>query len=61
MIDKATMQKIIDEQDYELLAKELAAIKKLIDNCRKQKYTNIDFASASIEGVSQVTGRRFNT
>lgn len=60
MIDKATMQKIIDEQDYELLSKELAAIKKLIDSHRKQKYPKIDFASASIGGISQVTGRRFN-
>jgi len=60
MIDKATMQKVIDEQDYELLSKELAAIKKLTDSHRKQKYPKMDFASASIEGVSQVTGRRFN-
>ncbi len=60
MIDKATMQKIIDEQDYELLARELAAIKKLIDSHRKQKYPKIDFVSASIEAISQVTGRCFN-
>jgi len=60
MIDKATMQKIIDEQDYDLLSEELAAIKKLIDSHRKQKYPKIDFASASIEGISQVTGRHFN-
>jgi 2-dehydro-3-deoxyphosphogluconate aldolase/(4S)-4-hydroxy-2-oxoglutarate aldolase len=60
MIDKATMQKIIERQDYDLLSKELAAIKKLIDSHRKQKYPEVDFASASIEGISQVTGRRFN-
>ena len=60
MIEKATMRKIIDEQDYELLAKELATIKKLIDSLRQQKYPDLDFAEASIERISQVTGRRFN-
>jgi 2-dehydro-3-deoxyphosphogluconate aldolase/(4S)-4-hydroxy-2-oxoglutarate aldolase len=60
MIEKATMKKIIDEQDYELLAKELAAIKKLIDNLRQRKYPDLDFTKASIERISQVTGRRFN-
>jgi len=60
MIDKATMQKIIDEQDYELLAKEFTAIKKLIGLSRQQKYPNIDFAKAGIEQISTVTGRNFN-
>jgi len=60
MIEKATMKKIIDEQDYELLAKELTTIKKLIDNCRRQKYPDINFAKASIEKISQTTGRNFN-
>ena len=32
MIEKATMQKIVDEQDYKLLAKELIAAKQLIDD-----------------------------
>jgi 2-dehydro-3-deoxyphosphogluconate aldolase/(4S)-4-hydroxy-2-oxoglutarate aldolase len=61
MIDNATMKKIIDEQDYELLAGELKEIKKLIDELRANKYPDIDFASASIDQISQVTGRHFNT
>jgi 2-dehydro-3-deoxyphosphogluconate aldolase/(4S)-4-hydroxy-2-oxoglutarate aldolase len=61
MIDKATMKKIIDEQDYELLTKELKNIKRLIDNLRADKYPQIDFNSASIEEISKVTGRIFNT
>ena len=60
MIEKATMKKIIDEQDYELLAKELATIKHLIDTLRDQRYQDIDFATASVEQISQITGRSFN-
>ena len=60
MIEKATMKKIIDEQDYELLAKELTAIKLMIDRLRKEKYSEIDFAKATIEQISQATGRNFN-
>jgi 2-dehydro-3-deoxyphosphogluconate aldolase/(4S)-4-hydroxy-2-oxoglutarate aldolase len=44
MVDKATMQKIIDEQDYDLLAEKLTAIKQLIDKLRAEKYPDIDFA-----------------
>ncbi len=61
MIEKATMKKIVDEQDYELLAGELKKIKQLIDKLRADKYPNIDFSSASIEQISQATGRNFNT
>ena len=61
MIDKSTMKKIVDEQDYELLAGELKKIKELIDKLRADKYPGIDFASASIEQISQTTGRNFNT
>lgn len=60
MIEKATMQKIIEEQDYKLLAKELAVIKQLIDRKRREKYPDFDFASASLEQVSRKTGRNFN-
>jgi 2-dehydro-3-deoxyphosphogluconate aldolase/(4S)-4-hydroxy-2-oxoglutarate aldolase len=60
MIEKATMKKIVDEQDYELLAGELKKIKELIDRLRAQKYPDIDFSSASIEQISKVTGRNFN-
>jgi 2-dehydro-3-deoxyphosphogluconate aldolase/(4S)-4-hydroxy-2-oxoglutarate aldolase len=60
MIEIATMKKIIDEQDYTLLSKELAAIRELIDKVRAQKYPTLDFASASLEEISKATGRNFN-
>jgi 2-dehydro-3-deoxyphosphogluconate aldolase/(4S)-4-hydroxy-2-oxoglutarate aldolase len=60
MIEKAIMKKIVDEQDYGLLAGELKRIKELIDKFRADKYLGIDFASASIEQISQATGRNFN-
>jgi 2-dehydro-3-deoxyphosphogluconate aldolase/(4S)-4-hydroxy-2-oxoglutarate aldolase len=60
MIEKATMKKIVDEQDYELLSEELKKIKELIDKLRAEKYPGIDFASAPIEQISEVTGRNFN-
>ena len=60
MIEKATMNKIIDEQDYDLLAKELTIIKQLIDNLRTEKCPDIDFSKASIEQISSSTGRNFN-
>ena len=60
MIDKATMQKIIDEQDYDLLAEKLTVIKQLIDKLRAEKYPDIDFAKASVEQISRTTGRNFN-
>ena len=61
MIDKSTMKKIIDEQNYELLAGELKRIKELIDKLRAEKYSDINFRSASIEQISRATGRYFNT
>ena len=60
MIDKATLQKIIQEQDYTLLAKELKAIKQLVDRVRAEKYPDLDFQHATLEQVSRGTGRRFN-
>ncbi len=60
MIEKNTMKKIIDEQDYNLLAQELKKIKQLIDKQRADKYPDIDFAKASVEQISQTTGRNFN-
>ncbi|MCU0913426.1 MAG: hypothetical protein MUC88_02550 [Planctomycetes bacterium] len=60
MIEKATMQKIVAEQDYKLLAKELAAAKQLIDAARAKKYPGLDFARASLAEISQKTGRNFN-
>ena len=60
LIEKATMQKIIDEQDYKLLARELAVIKQLIDRQRSEKYPELDFSDASLEQISTTTGRVFN-
>ena len=60
MIEKITMQKIIAEQDYELLAEGLTKIKQLIDKLRAEKWPDIDFAKASVEQISQITGRNFN-
>ena len=61
MIEKSTMKKIVDEQDYELLAGELKKVKQLIDKLRADKYPGIDFSSASIEQINQATGRNFNS
>jgi len=60
MIEKPTMKKIVDEQDYELLAGELKKVKQLIDKLRADKYPGIDFSSPSLEQISQATGRNFN-
>jgi len=60
MIEKNAMRKIIEEQDYDLLAEHLTTIKQLIDKSRAEKWPDIDFAAASIEQISQATGRNFN-
>jgi len=60
LIEKATMKKIIDEQNYALLTEELIKAKQLIDKLRSEKYPDIDFATASVEQISQATGRNFN-
>ncbi len=60
MIEKSAMIKILDEQDYDLLAEELTHVKQLIDELRAKKYPDIDFAAASVEQISQATGRNFN-
>jgi 2-dehydro-3-deoxyphosphogluconate aldolase / (4S)-4-hydroxy-2-oxoglutarate aldolase len=60
MIEKATMKKIVEEQDYTLLAKELAAVKRLIDEIRAKKYPGLDFATAPLEEIARKTGRNFN-
>jgi 2-dehydro-3-deoxyphosphogluconate aldolase / (4S)-4-hydroxy-2-oxoglutarate aldolase len=60
MIDKATLQKIVDEQDYKLLARELTLVKQLIDRLRAEKYPNLDFTNASLRQISATTGRDFN-
>lgn len=60
MIDKVTLQKIIDEQDYKRLAQELTVVKVLIDRLRKERYPDLDFTAASLEQISAATGRNFN-
>ena len=60
MIDKVTMQEIVDDQDYELLKQELTAVKHMIDTLRAEKYPGLDFSRASVEQISEATGRNFN-
>lgn len=60
LIEKEVMKKIVDEQDYALLEEELTKVKQLIDKLRAEKYPDIDFATASIEQISQSTSRNFN-
>jgi 2-dehydro-3-deoxyphosphogluconate aldolase/(4S)-4-hydroxy-2-oxoglutarate aldolase len=59
-IDKLVFAKIVEQQDYKLLAGELKKTKDLIDRKRNQKWPKIDFAKASIEEISRITGRNFN-
>lgn len=60
MIEKATLGRIVEEQDYKLLAKELTVVKVLIDRLREEKYPDLDFTDASLERISRTTGRDFN-
>jgi 2-dehydro-3-deoxyphosphogluconate aldolase/(4S)-4-hydroxy-2-oxoglutarate aldolase len=60
MIDKAAMKKIVEEQDYGLFAEELKKTKLLIDKARADKWPSLDFATASVEQISEITGRNFN-
>jgi 2-dehydro-3-deoxyphosphogluconate aldolase/(4S)-4-hydroxy-2-oxoglutarate aldolase len=59
-IEKSVFTKIIEQQDYKLLAYELKKTKELIDSKRSQKWPSVDFAKASIEEISRITGRNFN-
>jgi 2-dehydro-3-deoxyphosphogluconate aldolase / (4S)-4-hydroxy-2-oxoglutarate aldolase len=59
-IEKPVFAKIVEQQDYELLASELKKTKELIDSKRKQKWPKIDFAKDSVEEISKVTGRNLN-
>ena len=59
-IEKPLFAKIVEQQDYKLLASELKKTKGLIDSNRNQKWPKLDFAKASIEQISEVTGRNFN-
>lgn len=59
-IEKLVFAKIIEQQDYKTLAGELKKMKDLIDQKRSQKWPKLDFAKASIEEISRITGRNFN-
>jgi 2-dehydro-3-deoxyphosphogluconate aldolase/(4S)-4-hydroxy-2-oxoglutarate aldolase len=60
IVDKPTLKRIIDEQDYGLLAEQLTNVKQLIDKLRAKKWPDLDFASASVQQISNITGRNFN-
>jgi len=59
-IEKPMFAKIVEQQDYKLLACELKKTKELIDSKREQKWPKLDFAKASIDQISRITGRNFN-
>lgn len=59
-IPKAVLTTIIDTQDYDMLARELAKLKRLIDSHRAQQYPSLDFATAGLDEISRTTGRNFN-
>jgi 2-dehydro-3-deoxyphosphogluconate aldolase/(4S)-4-hydroxy-2-oxoglutarate aldolase len=60
LIEKNAFRKVVEKQDYKRLARELTTVKQLIDTFRKEKYPDLDFANASIDQISQATGRNFN-
>jgi len=60
MIEKATISKIVAEQNYDLLTEQFKAIKELIDRLRAEKYPQIDFARTTVSQISEATGRSFN-
>jgi 2-dehydro-3-deoxyphosphogluconate aldolase/(4S)-4-hydroxy-2-oxoglutarate aldolase len=59
-IEKSVFAGIIEQQDYKLLSTELKKAMELIAFRRSQKWPQLDFAKASIEEISRVTGRNFN-
>lgn len=60
MIDKETMGKIVDEQDYTRLGREFRRIKAFIDRYREQRWSGLRFSEASLDEISRQTGRVFN-
>jgi 2-keto-3-deoxy-6-phosphogluconate aldolase len=60
MISKETLKKIIDDQDYGLLSREIKKVKDLVDNCRADKYPGLDLKTASLKEISGMTRRYFN-
>lgn len=60
LIRQQSLNKIIEDQDYSLLAGEIKKVKDLIDDCRGRKYPQTNFQTAPLEEISRVTGRCFN-
>jgi len=60
IIDKHKLGKIINDQDYKLLTEELKKVKRLIDEKRSKKWSDLNWKSASIDEISKATGRNFN-
>jgi 2-dehydro-3-deoxyphosphogluconate aldolase / (4S)-4-hydroxy-2-oxoglutarate aldolase len=60
MIENATLQQIIDEQNYEWLREEFKKVKEQINTLRGQQWPDLDFSNASLKEISQATGRNFN-
>jgi len=60
MIEKTSMQQIIDEQNYILLSEELKKVKEQIDSLRSQQWPDLNYTTASLKEISQATGRNFN-
>ncbi len=59
-IPKGMLSQIIETQNYDMLARELAKLKKLVYEHRTQQWPSLDFTAATIEQISQATGRNFN-
>ena len=59
-IHKAMLATIIDTQNYDMLARELAKLKTLVYEHRVQQYPKLDFTTAGLEQISRATGRNFN-
>ncbi|MHC4474322.1 MAG: bifunctional 4-hydroxy-2-oxoglutarate aldolase/2-dehydro-3-deoxy-phosphogluconate aldolase [Planctomycetota bacterium] len=60
IVDKPTLKRVIDEQNYDLLAEQLTNVKELVDQLRAKKWPDLNFASASVEQISNITGRNLN-
>ena len=61
LIPGESLNKIMDTHDYDLLSDEIRKVKVLIDECRARRYPGIDFSTASLKRISEITGRCFNT
>lgn len=60
MIPKEALKAVVANQDYDPLSIEFKKIKDLIDDCRRQQYPEMDFKTASLRQISEITGRCFN-